>query len=198
MDLSDSKQIYIPLPEGRIADYPILVRASGDPAALTGTLGTAVEAVDSNLEVATATLEKMLRETQPFVASATAAFIASTVGLLGLLLADMGIYGTVSYVVVLRTREVGIRMALGAGKGSILALMLRSSASPVVAGLAVGACGAVGASALLHGVMYGLPMVDPISFAGVSGLFLAIELVATYLPSRRAIRVDPMVALRYE
>jgi ABC-type antimicrobial peptide transport system permease subunit len=118
--------------------------------------------------------------------------------MLGLLLASMGIYGTVSYVVVLRTREVGIRMALGAKKRDVLMLMLRESTRPVAAGLIAGMVLAEGAGYLLRGVLYGLHTVDSISFAGVSLLFLAIALLASYVPSRKAMRVDPIVALRYE
>jgi ABC-type antimicrobial peptide transport system permease subunit len=118
--------------------------------------------------------------------------------MLGLLLASMGIFGTVSYIVVLRTREVGIRIALGAKKRDILGLMLRESIRPVLAGLLVGVTLSVGASYLLRGILYGVHIVDAVSFVGVSLLFLAIALVATYLPSRRALRVDPVVALRYE
>jgi putative ABC transport system permease protein len=110
----------------------------------------------------------------------------------------MGIYGTVSYIVVLRTREVGIRMAVGAEKHDILRLILSESTQPVIAGLFVGMILAVGASYLLRGVLYGLHTVDGISFIGVSLLFLAVALLAAYPPSRRATRVDPMVALRYE
>jgi hypothetical protein len=106
--------------------------------------------------------------------------------------------GTVSYIVVLRTREIGIRMAVGAQKRDILGLMLRASMRPVLAGLLVGVFLAVGASYLLRGVLYGLSTIDGISFIGASLLFLAIALLATYLPSRRAMRIDPMVALRYE
>jgi ABC-type antimicrobial peptide transport system permease subunit len=116
----------------------------------------------------------------------------------GLLLASMGIYGTVSYMVVLRTREVGIRMALGAKRRDVLLLMLRESTRPVLVGLIAGMCMAVGASYLLRKVLYGLSTVDGASFGGVALLFLAIALIAAYLPSRRAMRVDPMVALRYE
>jgi putative ABC transport system permease protein len=110
----------------------------------------------------------------------------------------MGIFGTVSYIVVLRTREVGIRIALGAKKRDILGLMLRESTRPVLAGLTVGVILSVGASYLLRGILYGLNTVDAISFVGVSLLFLAIALLAVYIPSRRAMRVDPVVALRYE
>jgi putative ABC transport system permease protein len=86
----------------------------------------------------------------------------------------MGIYSTVSYIVVLRTREVGIRMALGAQKRDILGLMMRESSRPVVSGLLAGMVLAVGASHLLRGVLYGLNIIDPISYAGTSLFFLAI------------------------
>ncbi|MBV8903760.1 MAG: FtsX-like permease family protein, partial [Acidobacteriia bacterium] len=124
--------------------------------------------------------------------------IASTISLFGLVLASMGIYSTVSYMVVLRTREVGIRMAVGAQRQNILALMMRESLRPVVAVLLAGMVLAAGASHLLRGVLYGLNTVDAVSFVGVSLLFLAIALVATLPPSRRATRVDPVVALRYQ
>jgi ABC-type antimicrobial peptide transport system permease subunit len=101
-------------------------------------------------------------------------------------------------MVVLRTREVGIRIALGAKRRDVLGLMLRQGMRPVFAGLLVGISLAVGASYLLRGVLYGLTGIDGISFVAVSLLFLSIALVASYLPSRRAMRVDPMVALRYE
>jgi ABC-type antimicrobial peptide transport system permease subunit len=110
----------------------------------------------------------------------------------------MGIYGTVSYIVVLRTREVGVRMALGAQKRSILGLMLRQSMRPVLAGLFAGILLATGASYLLRGALHGLHTVDPVSFGGVSLMFIAVSLLAAYVPSRRAMRVDPVVALRYE
>jgi ABC-type antimicrobial peptide transport system permease subunit len=110
----------------------------------------------------------------------------------------MGIYGTVGYIVLLRTREVGIRMALGAQKRDILGLILAGSARPVIRGLLGGMFLAVGVSYLLRGVLYGLNAVDAVSFVGVSVLFLGIALLASYPPARRAMRVDPSVALRYE
>ena len=157
-----------------------------------------VASTDPGLIANFSTLEEKLRWSTPFITATLAAGIASSVGLLGLLLALMGIYGTVRYIVVLRTREVGIRMAVGAQKRDILGLILRESTRPVVTGLLAGMVLAVGASYLLHEVLFGLHTVDGISFAGVSLLFLTIALVAAYPPSRRAMRVDPMVALRYE
>jgi predicted permease len=195
---TDSEQIYLPMPEDRLQDYPILIRTQGDPTQITGVIGSMISSIDPNVAAYSFTLEEMLRQTESFIASSLSAAIASSVGLLGLLLASMGIYGTVSYAVVLRTREVGIRMALGATRRDVLILMLRESTRPVLAGLLVGMCLALWATHLLRGVLYGLGTVDGVSFAGVSVLFLAIALIAAWLPSRRAMRVDPMVALRYE
>ena len=161
-------------------------------------IGPLVLSIDPDVVAYTFTLEEMLRQTESFLASTLSAAIASSIGMVGLFLASMGIYGTVSYIVVLRTREVGIRMALGAKKRDVLILMLRESIRPVIVGLMVGMCLAVGVSYLLRGVLYGLNTIDAPSIITVSVLFLAIALLASYMPSRRAMRVDPMVALRYE
>jgi predicted permease len=198
LDGSDSEQIYVPLADDRLQDYPILIRTHSNPTLYMGAIGQVISSIDPNLVATSSTLDELLRRSPAFVASGLAAAFASTVGLLGLLLASMGIYGTVSYLVVLRTREVGIRMALGAKRRDVLSLILLQGMRPVFAGLMVGMSLAVGASYLLRGVLYGLFRIDAISFVGVSLLFLAIALVASYLPSRRAMRVDPMVALRYE
>ena len=110
----------------------------------------------------------------------------------------MGIFGTVSYIVVLRTKEMGVRIALGARKHHILELMVRECTRPVVLGLIIGGALAVGASYLLRGILYGLGRIDGVSFSGVGLLFVTIAAIAVYLPSRRAMRVDPMEALRHE
>jgi predicted permease len=198
LDGSDSQQVYVPLPESRIQDYPVLIRTRSDAAQLLDAIGPVIASLDPNLVATASTLDQMLHQTPPFLISGLAASIASVTGLVGLLLASMGIFGTVSYIVVLRTREVGIRIALGAKKRDILGLMLRESTRPVLAGLVVGVILSIGASYLLRGILYGLNTVDAISFVGVSLLFLAIALLAVYIPSRRAMRVDPVVALRYE
>jgi predicted permease len=195
---SDSEQIYMPMPQGRLQDYPILIRTQSATAQIMNAIGPTISSIDPNLVAYSFTLEEMLRQTESFLASSISATIASSIGILGLLLASMGIFGTVSYIVVLRTREVGIRMAIGAQRHHVLALMLRESAKPVFAGLLVGLCLATGASYLLRSVLYGVHTIDAVSFVGVSFLFLAIALLAAYLPSRRAMRVDPVVALRYE
>lgn len=198
LDGSDAAQVYLPLPEDRLQDYPILLRTQSDPMVVSRALDDVVASVDAGLIVSTATLDEMLRQTPPFLGAWFAALVACTVGLFGLVLAAMGIYGTISYIVVLRTREVGIRMAIGAQKRDILGLMMRDSTRPVLAGLGAGMLLAVGASYLLRAVLYGVHLVDGVSFLGASLLFLAIALLATLPASRRATRVDPMIALRYE
>jgi len=198
LDGSDAAQVYLPLPEDRVQDYPILLRTQSDPMLLSRAIDDVAASVGADLIVSTSTLQDMLRQTPPFLAAQFAAAVACTVGLFGLVLAAMGIYGTISYIAVLRTREVGIRMAIGAQKRDILGLMMWDSTRPVLAGLGVGMLLAVGASYLLRAVLYGVHLVDSVSFLGASLLFLTIALLATLPASRRATRVDPMVALRYE
>ena len=154
--------------------------------------------MDRDVVASTATLQQMQRQTDAFLAASLSAAIASGIGLLGLVLASAGIYGTVSYVVSLRTREVGVRMAIGAANRDILALIVGENARPVLGGVAAGVALATGAAHLLRGVLYGLTTLDPISFVAPSILFLAIALTATWLPSRYAMRIDPQVALRHQ
>jgi putative ABC transport system permease protein len=196
LDGSDSRQVYVPMPVDRVSDYPLLLRTSVDPNLVVNRLAPIVAEVDPALTVTTATLQSMLRQTQAFLAASLSAAIASSIGLCGLLLASMGIYSMVSYDVVLRAREVGIRMAIGAQKRDILNVVMRGSLRAVLVGLAVGVVLAIGAARLLRGVLYGLGALDVVSFAAASALFLTIALAASWLPSRRAMRIDPLVALR--
>jgi putative ABC transport system permease protein len=196
----DNRKAYLPLPADRIddAEEPLLVRIDRDPKPMLDELGQQIRAVDTNLVVYTDTLEGLLTATPTFIVTRLAAIFAALIGVLGLLLASVGIYGTVSYAVVRRTREIGIRMALGARKADVLRLMVLESGRPVMLGLIVGVVSAAAASRLLQSLLFGLGTLDPVSFAGVGILFLLIALLAAYLPARRAAQVDPMVALRCE
>lgn len=115
-----------------------------------------------------------------------------------LLLAGLGIYGVISYMVSARTHEIGIRLALGAESRSILQMVLREGLGLAIAGAAVGLVGAVIVSHLMTGLLYGVKPTDPLTFAGVTLLLVGVSLLACYIPARRAIRVDPLVALRHE
>jgi predicted permease len=197
-DGSDSKQVYLHLPKDLLASRPILIRTHTDTVGLKKVVELLVSSLDPNVMPTVSTLQELLRDTAPFITSSLGAAIASVVGFAGLILSLMGIYGTVSYIVALRTREVGIRIAVGAQKADILRLILGQSARPVLAGIGTGIVLAAGASFVLRGVLYGLNPVDPLAFGGTSAAFLAIALSAAYPPSRHATRIDPVVALRYE
>ena len=118
LDGSNSQQVYLPMPMDRVTDYPLLLRTSVDPTLVVDRLAPIVAQADPTLTVTTATLQTMLRRTDAFLAASFSAAIAASIGLCGLLLASMGIYSTVSLDVVLRTRELGIRMAIGAWRTS--------------------------------------------------------------------------------
>ena len=119
-------------------------------------------------------------------------------GLLGLILASVGLYGVVAYSVSKRTREVGVRMALGADAWHVLKLVVREGMVLVAIGMGLGIACALAAGGLLKSVLYGIGAIDPVAFLGVPLLLAAVALLANVIPARRAARVDPMVALRYE
>ena len=198
LDNSDAAQVYLQIPENRMNEFPTLVRTSITPGQLMHGIEETIASVDGNIVANASTLDDMLKQTPPFMVSGLVALIAGTVGLLGLVLSAMGIYGTLSYMVVLRTREVGIRMALGARRGEVLWLMLRQSSAPILYGLLAGALLAIADFYLLKKVLYGVGPLDAVSYSSISVLFLLVALVASYVPARRATRVDPAVALRYE
>ena len=124
--------------------------------------------------------------------------IVTLFALTALLLTGLGIYGVISYLVSERTHEIGIRLALGAGNRNIRQMVLRQGLGLALAGAAVGLVGAVIVSHLMTGLLYGVRPTDPLTFATVALLLIAVALLACYIPARRAIRVDPLVALRYD
>jgi putative ABC transport system permease protein len=124
--------------------------------------------------------------------------IVALFALTALLLAALGIYGVISHMVTERTHEFGIRLALGAERQNILRLVLQQGLRLAIVGAALGLVGAVIASHFMAQLLYGVRPTDPLTFAAVALLLIAVALLACYLPARRAIRIDPMIALRYE
>ena len=194
----DDSYIYLPLSESRQWTSTLLVRTSGSAPSLLPGLGSTIRRVDANSPVIAAPLDWMVSFDPYFVISRIGGILSSIVGMLGLFLACLGVYGMVGYSVVERTREIGIRMALGAQREQVLGLVLRETARPMLFGTVLGIAVSAAISRLLSSMLFGLNPRDAISFAGVSLLLIAVALCAGYLPARRAMRVDPMVALRYE
>lgn len=126
------------------------------------------------------------------------ALVISVLGSVAHLLACLGIVGLVAYAVSQRTKEIGIRMALGAKRAHVLSLVLRQFSRPVVAGLLVGVAAAAALSQLLRGVLYGISHLDPLAYLAAIGIFVLTVALAALLPARRALRVNPMRALRYD
>jgi ABC-type antimicrobial peptide transport system permease subunit len=126
------------------------------------------------------------------------AMAVSLLGLTALLLASLGIVGLVAYAVAQRTREIGVRMALGARASHVLSVVLLQFKHPVLGGLAVGLLGAFALSQILRRQLYGVGSLDPVAYLGAIGVFVVTVTLAALLPARRALRVDPMQALRHE
>jgi ABC-type antimicrobial peptide transport system permease subunit len=124
------------------------------------------------------------------------AWILGSFGALALLLASVGVYGVIAYAVTQRRAEIGIRIALGAPRGSVIANVLRGGMVPVLVGLATGLAAAVAGSRMLAGLLYGIAPTDALTYVIVTIVLLATALAAGWLPARRAARVDPLIAMR--
>jgi len=152
-----------------------------------------------NIEQAVYDLESMDQVVANSFASRRFAMVLLGVfALIALLLASIGIYGVISYMAGQRTHEIGIRMALGAQRRDVLKLVMSDAARMTVGGVVVGLIAAAGLTRLIKSMLFGISTTDPVTFAGVAILLTTVAFVACYLPTRRAMRVDPIVSLRYE
>jgi len=175
----------------------MVIRTAADPAALAQSAIGEVHRFDPNLPVThVMTLDNLFADSVSPRRFST--FLLGVFAGLALLLAAMGIYGVMSYVVSLRTNEIGIRVALGAQPVDIWRLVIGRGAQLAIAGVAFGLVGAFALTKLISSLLYGVKPTDPLTFGSVALLLVGVALLACYVPARRAMRVDPMVALRYE
>jgi putative ABC transport system permease protein len=197
LDAEVNATAYWPHPELAYNFMTLVIRTDGDPLALAPAIRQAVWSLDKDQPVVDITsMEDLL-----WVSLARARFSTVVLGVfagMALLLAITGIYGVVSYSVAERTREIGIRVALGAQRNDVLRMVLGQGLMLAGLGIAIGLAAALAATRLLTSLLFGTSPSDPATFASVAGLLIAVALSACYIPARSAMKVDPMVALRYE
>lgn len=188
---------YLPATQSPLNDMTILVRTASDPQSIVAGLRQAVWAIDPNQPISNVnTLEQIVSESiaQPRLNM----LLMMLFGGIALLLSAVGIYGLLSYAVTQRTQEMGIRMALGANVTDVLKLVLKQGMFLALVGEAIGLAGAFALTRLIRGLLFGVTPTDTTIFAGVVVVLTLTALLACYLPARRATKVDPLVALRYE
>lgn len=190
-------EINVPFWQSPWPDAAIEVRTAGDPASMMKSAAAVVQSVDPDLGLQQArTMDQIVDE---FLAGDWFATIfLATFAAMALLLAGIGIYGVMSFSVAQRTREIGLRMALGAGRAQVLRLVLREGLSLAIVGLLLGAGGTYFVGSIMKSMLYEVTAADPVSVGAVIAVLLFAALLACYVPARRATRVDPMVALRAE
>jgi putative ABC transport system permease protein len=189
--------MYIPFLQEYASQINLHARTSSDPTGLVSPVRQAIQGIDSrlaplNIQTLSERIDNSLGDQR------TQTTLLGTFGLLALVLAAVGLYGVMAYSVAQRTREIGIRMALGAQRGHVLGLVLKQGVTLVSAGVVVGLGAAFAATRLISNLLFGVSAVDPVAFAGTSALLIVVALLASYIPARRATKVDPLIALRYE
>jgi putative ABC transport system permease protein len=189
--------IYVPFTQYPMAGAGLAIRTAGDPRNLAGALRKEIGRIDPNVLVDNFdTVERMLDWSRSWAGQQ--AWLLSGTAAIALVLAAVGIYGVMAYAISQRTREIGIRLALGAQRAEVVGLVVWQGMLPVAAGVALGAGGARALTRVISSLLYGVSANDPLTFLGVTVVLALIALLACYLPARRAANVDPMVTLRHE
>jgi putative ABC transport system permease protein len=189
--------LYLPATQWSNGPAAFIVRADGDPLALANAIRGQVRAMDSDIPVSDV-------ETMEDIVAAPQGQLRLMMQLLGAfavaatLLAIIGLCGVISYSVVRRTKEIGIRCALGAPRHNIISLVMGQGLGLSLVGVFLGACAAFAATRVLRDFLFEVQAVDPLTFAGIAILFIVVAMFASYIPAHKAIRIDPMAALRTE
>jgi putative ABC transport system permease protein len=197
LDRDMDPTIYTPFSQTPFMWAYVMVRTTGDPSALTRSIKGIARSVDPN--VIASGVRPMIDVVSGTVAEPRLSMLlVSGFALLALILASVGIYGVIAYSVSQRTHELGLRMALGAGRAGVLAMIIREGLAMATLGIIAGLGAAALATRLMNDLLVGITPRDPLTFGGGALLLMIIAAAASYLPARRATRVDPMVALRAE
>jgi putative ABC transport system permease protein len=190
-------EVYLPFRQSVTGSMNLIVKSAADPAALTSSIRGAIASIDKDQPVfGVATMRELVNNSV-----STRRITLILLGLfsaLALVLAAIGIYGVISYSVAQRTHEIGIRMALGADHGGVLRMILAQGVKIAGAGVTIGIAASFGLTRLMSNLLFSVSAADPLTFAAVAIVLVLVAMLACYIPARRALRVDPIIALRYE
>ena len=197
LDRSTRKSVYVPFEQIPVRWMTITARTTGDPLSLAGALRSQVRELDRDQPIAdirpmTEVIKRSVWQPRLY------AILFAVFAVVALVLSSVGIYGVMSYAVSQRTHEIGIRMALGASTRDVLKMIVGQGMILTILGITLGLLGAFGVTRVMASLLFGVTATDPVTFVSVALLLGCVALLASYIPARRATRVDPMVALRYE
>ncbi|MCI0356826.1 MAG: ABC transporter permease [Acidobacteria bacterium] len=197
LDRAPEPEVYLPHPQAPDGRVNLMVRTAGEPLALVPSVRAAVRSLEPDQPAySIEALADMV--TRSYLPQSMAMYLMSIFASIALALAMVGLYGLIAFNVSRRTHEIGVRMALGAQRRDVLRLVIGSGMKLALVGVGLGLLGAVGAAQVIRGLLFETSAADPVTFVGVPVLLLLVGLLASWIPARRAMRVDPMVALRYE
>ncbi|MDQ2842038.1 MAG: ABC transporter permease [Acidobacteriota bacterium] len=190
-------EVYAPLAQSPFGTMFVVIRSANDPRSIVGAARTQIVSLDKNEPIYHVLTLDQYRDHSVVLPRLLTTLLSIFAGL-ALLLACVGIYGVISYIVTQRTHEIGIRMALGSQKSDVLRMIVGEGLRPALAGVTIGIVVAIKLTRLLSSLLYGVKPNDPFTFAAVALILMAVALLACYIPARRAANVDPMLSLRYE
>jgi len=190
-------QLYLPVTQTDTSDLVFAVRSAGDPPQIANAVRLAIRSVDETLPIYR--VVPMSEYVAATMANRRLALVLlGSFAAIALILSVVGIYGVTEYTVAQRTREIGIRMALGAQNHQVLRLMLRQGITLAMGGVILGAIFSLALMGFLRSLVFGVTITDPVTFLAASAILTAAAVLACWVPSRKVIRMDPMIALRHE